>query len=236
MKIRTILASGMLIACSAGISAQEQNRARAATPRDIVEWASKIQMDYPAAALMNLEQGTVVMKISVGTDGTVTECEVTGSSGSEALDSAACKGMLDHAQYTPARNKAGELVATVTQQAIRYILPESDRTPRSFLPPVAMGMDSWRELAFDAEFKRKILQIEGGDGTALYALTVDHDGKASGCGVMQSSGSSELDNGACKSLLENAKFKPSWVDGAFVHGFFAVPYPSYDALKNVRSQ
>src|SRR4051812_17562180 len=42
--------------------------------------------DYPSTAIRNEEQGTTRFLLTVGADGTVTDCAVTGSSGSPALD------------------------------------------------------------------------------------------------------------------------------------------------------
>src|SRR3954462_9093136 len=44
--------------------------------------------DYPPSSLRNEEQGTVRVRLEVGTNGRVTGCSVTGSSGHPALDSA----------------------------------------------------------------------------------------------------------------------------------------------------
>ena len=64
------------------------------------------------------------MRITVGTDGRVSACSVTGSSGSSALDDAACRGMQRYARYEPALNAAGNPISTTLSEAIRYELPE----------------------------------------------------------------------------------------------------------------
>ncbi|WP_233995775.1 TonB family protein [Erythrobacter sp. SD-21] len=231
---RVAAIAGILVASLTPAYAQDESRARGAMPKDIVAWARQIQQDYPAAALRNAEQGIVIMRIVIGSDGRVRSCEVTQTSESEALDQAACRGMVDYARYEPARDHSGKPIADSTTQSVRYILPDGDGMARSFMPPLPIEMDRWRELAFDAEFETRMR--ESGNGTALYALTIDPEGNVSGCGVMQSSGSSELDNGVCRSLFKNAEFHPSWVHKESVNGFFAVPYPSYEALRTVRSQ
>ena len=242
MKFRIAILAGMLTLHAGSILAQEENsaqgenRARGVQPIDMGDWALKIMGVYPSAALRNAEQGTVHMRIVVGATGAVTDCQVLDSRGSEALDEAACSGMLKHARYLPARNKQGEIVSAVTEQSIRYSLPEGNSMPTTFMPPIPVEMDRWRNLVFDAEFERKMLESQNGTGQALYALTIDPDGNTTGCGVIQSSGIGELDNDACKSLLENARFEPSWVNGDSIYGFFPVAYPSYEALQNVGSQ
>lgn len=231
---RVVAIVGILAASLTPAYAQDESQARGATPKDIVAWARQIQQDYPAAALRDAEQGTVAMQIAIDADGRVQSCEVTQTSKSEVLDEAACRGMVDYARYYPARDHSGKPIADSMTQSIRYVLPDGNGLARDFMPPLPIEMDRWRELAFDAEFETRMR--ESGNGTALYALTIDPEGNVSGCGVMQSSGSSELDNGVCRSLFKNAEFHPSWVHKESVNGFFAVPYPSYEALRTVRSQ
>jgi protein TonB len=63
--------------------------------------------DYPASALRNEEEGTTGFRLTVGADGRVTNCVVTSSSGSAALDNATCRIMRSRARFTPARDSNG---------------------------------------------------------------------------------------------------------------------------------
>ena len=98
--------------------------ARGASPDNLARWAARIQGDYPSSALRREEQGTVSMRITVGANGRVEACAVTGSSGSSALDQAACRGMQRYARYNPALNAAGNPISSTTNQSIRYVLPD----------------------------------------------------------------------------------------------------------------
>ena len=80
--------------------------------------------DYPSSAVRNEEQGTTRFRLGVGPDGKVTECTVTGSSGSGALDSATCKLMKQRARFTPARGSDGRVTTDSVASAIRWVLPE----------------------------------------------------------------------------------------------------------------
>ncbi len=80
----------------------EPARARANLPSLVSD------SDYPASALRNEEQGTTGFRLTIGTDGRVTNCVVTSSSGSSALDTATCRIMRSRARFTPARNNLGE--------------------------------------------------------------------------------------------------------------------------------
>ena len=47
--------------------------------------------DYPLDALRKSEAGTVAVALKIGADGRVTDCVVTGSSGSASLDAQTCR-------------------------------------------------------------------------------------------------------------------------------------------------
>jgi protein TonB len=79
--------------------------------------------DYPSNAARNEEQGTTRFRLGVGADGKVTECSVTGSSGSSALDSATCRLMKSRARFTPARDSDGKPTTDSVTSAIRWVLP-----------------------------------------------------------------------------------------------------------------
>lgn len=100
------------------------SQARGASPQNQGSWAARIQGDYPSSALRRDEQGTVTMRITISAAGRVSACSVSGSSGSSALDDAACRGMERYARYNPALNAAGDSISSSTTQAIRYVLPE----------------------------------------------------------------------------------------------------------------
>ena len=100
------------------------SQARGVSPQNAGRWAAQIQGDYPSAALRRDEAGTVTMRITVGANGRVESCSVTGSSGSSSLDDAACRGMQRYARYNPALNAAGNPISATTTQSIRYVLPD----------------------------------------------------------------------------------------------------------------
>ena len=79
--------------------------------------------DYPASAQRNEEQGTTRFRLSVGRDGRVADCTVTGSSGSPALDAATCRVMKSRARFTPARDSSGNTTSDSVSSAIKWVLP-----------------------------------------------------------------------------------------------------------------
>ncbi len=80
--------------------------------------------DYPQSAIRGREEGVVKFRLSVGTNGRVTGCEVTGSSGTEALDQAACAKLMLRGRFEPASDSTGALVAGSYTGAVRWQLPK----------------------------------------------------------------------------------------------------------------
>lgn len=83
------------------------SRARGAKTKNERSWAARIQENYPARALREEVEGTVGVRVTVTADGRATGCSVTGSSGSDVLDAAACAGMERYARFDPALDDAG---------------------------------------------------------------------------------------------------------------------------------
>jgi periplasmic protein TonB len=80
--------------------------------------------DYPAKALREEREGTTRFRVSVGPDGRVTDCQVTGSSGSPDLDEAACKNITRRARFTPATDGEGKPTTGSYSNAIRWVIPK----------------------------------------------------------------------------------------------------------------
>lgn len=80
--------------------------------------------DYPQSAIRSEAEGVVRFRLSVGTNGKVTGCEVTGSSGTEALDQAACAKLMLRGKFEPASDSTGALIAGSYSGAVRWQLPK----------------------------------------------------------------------------------------------------------------
>jgi TonB family protein len=94
-------------------------------------------VDYPASALRAEEQGTVAMRLEVNEDGRVTDCTITGSSGSSTLDSASCSLAQRRFRFHPARDANGNSVPGTVTRAIRWSLPSAapEPQPQAPIPP-----------------------------------------------------------------------------------------------------
>lgn len=81
--------------------------------------------DYPASALRGEEQGTSAIAWEINPQGRVVNCRVTSSSGSSALDRAACSALSRRGRYTPALDQNGNPIASPTQtRRVVWRLPE----------------------------------------------------------------------------------------------------------------
>lgn len=80
--------------------------------------------DYPGSAQRAGEQGTTGVRLEIGADGRVANCAVTASSGSAALDDVTCKLFMRRGRYNPAKDAAGNAMATTLSDRVRWELPK----------------------------------------------------------------------------------------------------------------
>jgi periplasmic protein TonB len=81
------------------------------------------QDSYPAAARRAGAAGRVSVAVTVGTDGRVSACEVTATSGNDDLDAATCRLARRNARFTPALDAEGRpTVARVPLKGVRWEL------------------------------------------------------------------------------------------------------------------
>lgn len=79
--------------------------------------------DYPSSAQSRGDEGTVRVRLTVGTNGRVTNCAVASSSGSRTLDDTTCRLLRSRARFTPARDNNGNPIQdTVTSPPITWRL------------------------------------------------------------------------------------------------------------------
>ncbi|MFN2474325.1 MAG: energy transducer TonB [Sphingomicrobium sp.] len=79
--------------------------------------------DYPASALQSEQQGTTAVTLTIGTNGRVSGCDVTSSSGSSALDGATCSILRSRARFTPAIDSNGSPTTDTYSQRITWRIP-----------------------------------------------------------------------------------------------------------------
>lgn len=96
---------------------------RSASPaNDQTRWVTTD--DYPTPDLMRGNQGTVRYRLSIGSNGRVSACDVLATSGSARLDDAACKAITRRARFDPATDESGERVVGTFTGTVRWEIPD----------------------------------------------------------------------------------------------------------------
>jgi protein TonB len=80
---------------------------------------------YPPAAKRAGAEGRVSVRITIGTDGRVSDCTVTGSSGNSDLDETTCRIFKQRVRYTPAKDVNGNPVVDHANQSVVWKLVDS---------------------------------------------------------------------------------------------------------------
>lgn len=78
--------------------------------------------DYPSRAIREEAQGTVRFTLTVGPNGRVTNCAVTGSSGNATLDSTACRLLTQRARFDPKLDSEGNPTTGTWSNSFRWEL------------------------------------------------------------------------------------------------------------------
>jgi protein TonB len=79
--------------------------------------------DYPRSALRKHQQGRVCYRITVGTNGRITECRINQSSGYPVLDAITCKIAQERMHFIPAHDEAGNPTVDYYDLAVEWRLP-----------------------------------------------------------------------------------------------------------------
>ncbi|MBO9712762.1 TonB family protein [Sphingomonas sp.] len=81
--------------------------------------------DYPNAAIRAEQAGTTSFRLDVDATGRVTNCTITGSSGSSLLDSTACNLLKRRARFSPAEDASGNKIPSAWSSRFTWRLPEN---------------------------------------------------------------------------------------------------------------
>ena len=80
--------------------------------------------DYPSRALQQEKEGTTRFTVTVGPNGRVTNCTVTGSSGTPELDTTACSKITSRARFDPALDANGQPTTGTYSNSVRWQIPK----------------------------------------------------------------------------------------------------------------
>jgi protein TonB len=86
------------------------------------DWAS--DNDYPTRALQLGQEGVTGFRVAIGTDGKVTNCEITRSSGSPELDKTTCDLVRRRARFNPATDGDNNPTTGTFANSIRWQIPK----------------------------------------------------------------------------------------------------------------
>ena len=80
--------------------------------------------DYPSRALREEKEGVTRFTVTVSPEGRVTNCSVTGSSGTPELDDAACRAITRRARFSPATDGEGNPTTGTYSNSVRWQIPK----------------------------------------------------------------------------------------------------------------
>ncbi|RIA43603.1 outer membrane transport energization protein TonB [Hephaestia caeni] len=78
--------------------------------------------NYPSQAKRENAEGTTRVRLTVGTDGKVTNCAVTSSSGNDSLDDTTCRIFRSRVRFTPAKDQSGNPISDSLTQSVTWKL------------------------------------------------------------------------------------------------------------------
>lgn len=180
--------------------------------------------DYPVRAMREEREGTTGFRLTIGTDGLPSACDIISSSGHGDLDATTCRLIMERARFKPGRDAKGKPVGGTYSNRIRWQIPEgggmfalgtpgfaidesADGWPRRPRPDIAMNdiqpADHYPAAAREARE----------EGVVRMTVDVDVAGRVTGCSITESSLSASLDAASCTLMRDKGKFEPA-LDGA----------------------
>lgn len=100
--------------------------------------------DYPTDAMRSETQGTTGFRLTIDPTGAVTACDVTLSSGSESLDSTACRLMRERGRFVPALDAKGKPTVGTWSSRFRWALPDDGplKVPEPFTDTLSFVIEA----------------------------------------------------------------------------------------------
>lgn len=210
----------LALAAPAGVATQvevEELGEPMAPATDPGSWATND--DYPIAAMRDEREGTTGFRLTIAPDGLPQACEVTATSGHTDLDATTCRLVMERARFRPGRDAKGARTGGTYANRIRWQIPDGyisqlanagfnvdesrDSWPRGPVPlPAMLLIDAETHYPAAARAARQ-------EGDVFIAVSVDALGKVTGCSVIESSNSPELDTAACALMRSDGDYKPA---------------------------
>lgn len=120
------LAAAGLAQVPAAVAAAERNESKVEpTPLDSPgSWLT--EQDYPVDAQLDGVEGITAFSLTVAVDGRVSDCQVTTSSGSEALDETTCRILRQRARFSPALDRRSRPMEAKWSSRIIWRIPQQE--------------------------------------------------------------------------------------------------------------
>lgn len=154
--------------------------------------------EYPELSRVNREEGTVTVRFTINTDGSVSNARLAHSSGYPRLDQAALDQVSTNWRYYPA-TRNGEPMAVETEANVRFTL-------------VGEEDSRFRTVRMQPKDFPPGTREKGMRGTTVLLIVVGEDDKVAAVEVMQSSGYDELDK-AAETFVRGWSFKTALLNG-----------------------
>lgn len=164
-----------------------------------------IRATYPRAARRAREEGSVTFDVTIDTEGRVTGCTITESSGSDALDEATCEVMRRSVRYYAAIDAAGNRISGVSGGTVYWQLSEPLPPPA---PPVVRAAPIARLSSYvrPSDYPPDALRNRQ-EGMVPVTLSIAADGRVTACRA--SFWLPSLEAASCPVIMERARFSPA---------------------------
>ncbi|WAC23715.1 energy transducer TonB [Blastomonas sp. SL216] len=166
---------------------------------------------YPAGSPEPIERTASVRFISNGYWLETEHCQLVESSGDPEADEQACSTVQFY------KTPKGKVGTAATKVWSRLPIEGTYMRPRKTNKTAPVGPDD-----YPASSLRR-----GEQGTVTMRLLVNTAGKVTGCTIMISSGSSELDETACRTFSRKARYQPATLNGAPIDSYVFEPVRFY---------
>ena len=173
-------------------------------------WAGSL--DYPSLALMEQREGTTGFRLTVNTEGRVSDCAIVSSSGHADLDKATCDRVTVRAAFYPAQDKQGQPTVGHYSNRIRWQIPSISTTAsmpiQSDSFPKAPQLRNRTVPRIAEEDYPQTAKAALQQGLAVLSLDIDNTGTVSNCLITRSTTFLDLDKQSC-SLALKWQFDPA---------------------------
>jgi TonB family protein len=160
---------------------------------------------YPLISIRLSEEGTTLMEVHITVAGTVDDCRIVTSSGSDRLDFQACDHVQRVWRWQPP-TAGGQPVNVITRVQVKWALLNLEGS--EFVVARLIKMTG-KLPAFPVEESRDRPIVLNEQASTLLRMHITAKGTAEDCSVVQSSGSALLDQTACDHVKRVWRWTPA---------------------------